>query len=606
MGKRPANPRAAEVKRVRVQLTEACKEKAVDRVLEIFHECEVSELVLPQSSLAQALSALASAGEACAEQPRVVQAALGCEAARAEHFGHAQRMFERARADSQDWGGQGESIYTLMVRLASRAGELDVAMQYLREMRQPPLSIRPKLRTFVPILEACASAGFAKQAEILYREDVLPACSATEASALWTSEEEDRLWQCIFGLRLRAWSAASDKMDDGERHSCLNAILEDISSICPQLRSDSGIVDALRDAFEVFKWRTACGVHISSDGLCPVTSEHLQSIRPCEADLSSLLSLIERLAIENASQRKLDEWARFKSWLSRCSLRWDTVIDGANIGHCNQNFDRGAFSHQQIDALVTQCTRSGSRKCAVVLRGHWLLPDTDLTLPQVKRKKRQLPQLGASTEPEKDPEPEPQLPVPVEGAEPARGFDEDFDFSFNAAELSEEKRLLVDIGRKWQEQGVLVVSPPSINDDWVALYIAVEMCLRGVPDVQFVSNDELRDHFWRMRQPLAFQTWREHHSTRYQIFSERPASGSDAAASDMSVQLFPPPLYSHRTQKSLDGKCWYFPVRLKEAAPEASSAEARDATHEAHKEPQLEWVVACDASKVSERQPTSD
>merc|ERR1719440_465086 len=145
------------------------------------------------------------------------------DTSRAEHFAHAQRMFERARADSHDCGGQGESIYTLMVRLASRAGELAVAMQYLREMRQPPLSIRPKLRTFVPILEACASAGLTAEAELLYREDVLAACGAAEACAAWASEDEDRLWQCIFALRLRAWSAASSKMEREDSRQCLNA-----------------------------------------------------------------------------------------------------------------------------------------------------------------------------------------------------------------------------------------------------------------------------------------------------------------------------------------------------------------------------------------------
>lgn len=47
------------------------------------------------------------------------------------------------------------------------------------------------------------------------------------------------------------------------------------------------------------------------------------------------------------------------------------------------------------------------------------------------------------------------------------------------------------------------------------------MWLKGNPDVQMVTNDEFRDHFWRMRQPHAFLKWRERHITRYHVLSDR-------------------------------------------------------------------------------------
>mmetsp|Transcript_34539 Transcript_34539/g.64486 ORF Transcript_34539/g.64486 Transcript_34539/m.64486 type:complete len:632 (+) Transcript_34539:111-2006(+) len=624
MGKRPANPRAAEVKRARAQLTEACKEKAVGRVLEIFHECESAQLSLPLGSLAQALSALSAAGDEVqavalhsvsgaddataagagaselgepAEEARAAGDVLG----RGERFAHARRLFDQARGSVQDWSGQGESIYTLLVRLAARAGELSAAMRYLREMREPPVSIRPKLRTFVPILEACASGGLCDEAEALYRDNLLSACGPSEATAVWSSEEEDRLWQYVFALRLRAWSAATLRGAPAalavQQRQCLDTILEDITAVCPQLRSDSGLGDALREAFSALNWHVA-QVCIGPDGRCPVTSMVLRSLKPCEAELQSLLNLIERLAIENASQRKLDEWVSFKAWLERSDHRWDTVIDGANVGHCNQNFENGAFSHSQIHALLARCASDERRRVALVIRKHWLRPDTDFALPTVKPKKRKAPQLGISEGDASD------GPLPVAMAEALAMATPDLELlelSDNSdgqkEELTEDQRRIEELVQEWRKQGVLVVSPPSINDDWVALYIAIAMSLRGVPDVQFVTNDELRDHFWRMRQPAAFQTWREGHTTHYQIFSERPAARGESAedvamAAQMSVQLFPPPLYSHRVQHDAEGKCWHFPVRPGEAAAEGDREESRDSPHKR----KLEWIVACDRS----------
>jgi len=128
------------------------------------------------------------------------------------------------------------------------------------------------------------------------------------------------------------------------------------------------------------------------------------------------------------------------------------------------------------------------------------------------------------------------------------------------------------------------------------MYIAVAMCLRGVSDVQLVTNDEFRDHFWRMRQPTAFRTWRERHLTRYHVLSERPEPGEGAEdefrpPQIQSAQLFPPPLYSCCVQRSLDGRCWHFPVRPKEVAPLGEEA-IRIATSNAPK--CSDWLVAWD------------
>mmetsp|Transcript_96894 Transcript_96894/g.269536 ORF Transcript_96894/g.269536 Transcript_96894/m.269536 type:complete len:646 (-) Transcript_96894:29-1966(-) len=635
MGKKAADPQRAEVKRLQVQLTEACKQKAMGRVLEVFKEWESAEVTLPPNCFAQALSVLAACdGEAD-----------NGDADRVERFGHAKRIFARALADIRDWRNVGESIYTLMVRLASRAGEPLTAMQYLGQMRQPPVAIRPKLRTFVPILEACASRGLSDEAEALYRDELFSTCRPSEDTAIWTTDDEDRLWQSVFALRLRALSRAlaAEAASPGEGRAeprCsedalrrVETILEDLRAVCPQLRSDSGLLEALREAFSTLGWR-AEQAQIGTDARCPVTSTLLQAMRCSEEDLRSLLCLVERLATEDASPKALDGWKDFKAWLGRVGHEWDTVIDGANVGHHNQNFAQGAFSHAQIGEVIEQCSRAGRRRVALVLRERWLQPELDFSVPTSKRKKRRLPQLGrqdteapgdlaASADGDAamedrgvrpaataagDPGAPPvaaaaacgssSLPG-VEAQEEPPGQQGGAELSEAAApdgEFSEAQRHVAGVAEEWRQRGLLVVSPPSIDDDWVAMYIAVAMCLRGVSDVQLVTNDEFRDHFWRMRQPLAFRTWRERHLTRYHVLSERPEP-SDRMEEEFrpirvqSAQLFPPPVYSYCVQRSPTGNCWHFPVRPNEpAAPREEAARVACGASQGT----VEWLVAWD------------
>mmetsp|Transcript_25009 Transcript_25009/g.77795 ORF Transcript_25009/g.77795 Transcript_25009/m.77795 type:complete len:628 (+) Transcript_25009:59-1942(+) len=587
MGKKASDPQRAEVKRLQVQLTEACKQKAVGRVLEVFKEWESAEVVLAPNCFAQALSVLAAC-EGGADNG---------EPGRTECFGHAKRIFARALTDVRDWRGVGESIYTLMVRLASRAGEPLLAMQYLEQMRRPPVSIRPKLRTFIPILEACAGRGLTDEAEALYRNEIFSTCRPAEDTAIWTTDDEDRLWQCVFALRLRALSHALGSREDGAAPRLagdgmrrLEAILDDLKAVCPQLRADTGLPEALQEAFGVLGWRLE-QAQIGEDARCPLTNTVLRAMHCSKEDFRGLLSLVERLAIEDASPKGLDSWRDFKAWLARTGHEWDTVIDGANVGHHNQNFAQGAFSHAQIGEVIEQCKQAGRRRVGLVLRERWLQPELDMSVPSSKRKKRRLPQLGrqeAAAEALLDPAAavvaaaasagEPAAAATPGGApaaseeEPRPHREGEPRSAAEAAEavpdeeMSEAQRQIVGLAEEWRRSGVLVVSPPSIDDDWVAMYLAVAMCLRGVSDVQLVTNDEFRDHFWRMRQPTAFRTWRERHLTRYHVLSERPEPG-DGMEDEyrppqiQSAQLFPPPLYSCCIQRSLDGRCWHFPVR---------------------------------------------
>ena len=80
-----------------------------------------------------------------------------------------------------------------------------------------------------------------------------------------------------------------------------------------------------------------------------------------------------------------------------------------------------------------------------------------------------------------------------------------------------------DIVNKWEKNGDLLVSPPRLNDDWVFMYVALTMCLRkqkkmeNESQIWLVSNDLMRDHFWRMKQEPDLILWREASLCKYHI-----------------------------------------------------------------------------------------
>jgi len=626
MGKKGLDARATEAKRLQTQLTEACKQKSVDRALELFGEWEASDIPITQNVFAQVLAPLA--GNETQQDGDTSR----------NYFQHAKRIFERAQTVVQDWSSTGESIYTLMVRLAARAGEPYAAVEYLNRMRQPPVSMRPKLRTFIPILEAYALTGASEEAERLYREDLFVTCGPSEATSFWNTALEDRLWQSVFALRLRAWTAdnkSSGALDLEERKRGLDGILEDLRAVCPQIRADGGVVEALKAAMDPLQWRTGCA-HVGPDGICPITRASLQVVTPTHEELKGLSGLIERLAVDDArdavhAKRVQEEWSEFKAWLEMAGREFDTVLDGANVGHHNQNFEHGAFSHEQIGEVIEQCLRSGRQKVAVVLRKWWLDPENSFTMRPVKRKKRKLAQLLPDTDkaeavqPVASPSPERSVDV----KDKTVGFCQEAQQARDHAELSDLQRRVVEYAEDWQRRGVLVISPPSIDDDWVSLYIAIVMCFRCASDVQLVSNDEFRDHFWRMRQPVAFRHWRERHVTQYHIQRDRREGSVEdmKETSIQSIQLFPPALYSSCVQRGASGRYWHFPIRpeIPEAdaeepaaaapsAPSATSSNGRntaagvpagtvrmEATHRIPAARRLEWLVAWDPSCVPNR-----
>ena len=299
----------------------------------------------------------------------------------------------------------------------------------------------------------------------------------------------------------------------------ITIILERLFRYHEFLHSDA-VLTALHELLEVKGVTCAQNQEIETDkecaqcGVCPVTGMRLQLLDLSDEEIEEMLALTRSLAKEATALREG----------SGCDFDFDKVIqeampsgriptvilDAANIAHTNQNFDGGYFRFDQIDDILNNFE---SKDRLVVIHEKWLNPDRDLALHYVKpdgevtrKKKRKtaLPQLGQTL---------------VEGR--AVKFVENTVY----AEESETKRYIkhpvpVEIIEKWKANQQLLVVPHGQNDDWFWMHICLQSMKQrrdSANEVVLISNDQMRDHFWRMKNPRFFEKFRTNHVCNFSI-----------------------------------------------------------------------------------------
>uniref|UniRef100_A0A7S2SKI7 Uncharacterized protein n=1 Tax=Rhizochromulina marina TaxID=1034831 RepID=A0A7S2SKI7_9STRA len=117
----------------------------------------------------------------------------------------------------------------------------------------------------------------------------------------------------------------------------------------------------------------------------------------------------------------------------------------------------------------------------------------------------------------------------------------------------------VDLTKRWKSEKTLFTTPVGSNDDWFWLYAAV-----WLENVQVVTNDEMRDHHFRMLSHRSFQRWKERHQIHYEF------GGFDSSLRGRRVITHVPPTYSIRMQASTDPTsgevtAWHVPSLLDES-----------------------------------------
>ncbi|ETN03723.1 hypothetical protein, variant 4 [Phytophthora nicotianae INRA-310] len=217
---------------------------------------------------------------------------------------------QRKKSDS------GEPIYSAMIKLCSKAQDFDACETIIAEMEAA--KVEPKLRTFGPLLQAHSDAGNLDKCiwvhekllsyELELTEDdyvaLLRACVKTGNSERFYAFLEsfiDEIWQ----PNLSTWDVLNDWFN-----------------------SEAAQVDGR-------KWRITEGT-VSKEGVCSVTGDQLQSVELSAEVTTELLAKIEKLV--RTDEKRMAQWDEFKQWLEEFGP-FDVVIDAANVGYCNQNFD---------------------------------------------------------------------------------------------------------------------------------------------------------------------------------------------------------------------------------------------------------------------------
>ncbi|EER08607.1 multidrug resistance pump, putative [Perkinsus marinus ATCC 50983] len=421
-----------------------------------------------------------------------------------------------------------ENILTGMVKLAVAAGEIDLALQYHEECLS---NFQPRLRSYAPLLQLYSSPQ--------YRD--------FDAAMKLVADLEGRgftLGEAELSYLLRC--CPPGKTFDFLADKVANTI---------DVVTDSRLTEAIKTMGQRDPDVEVLPTDISVEGRCSATDIKLRSIDITDEELHELSDLTQRLATQNLSEDQQQKFLDLKQYLDSQSTPATIIVDAANIGHMNQNYADGFFQHSQIDDVVEHFLKEG-KKVLVILHSKWLEQGLDLTVgtgPLAKKRrkiaskhKQKLARLDGTFAPELDPE---LTPSPVSANEntpenieesmsckPQSSHTSDED---DVEELSEEKRakydeLIKKYDDKWTKQNDdngslfdLYRVPPRANDDWFWMYAAIR-CEeqaralaknenRTADKVFVISNDLMRDHFWRMMVPQSFLRWRERHVCRVRI-----------------------------------------------------------------------------------------
>ncbi|CAH0487404.1 unnamed protein product [Peronospora farinosa] len=237
----------------------------------------------------------------------------------------------------------GEPIYSAMIKLCSTAKDFKACDALVAELEEA--KVLPKLRMFSPLLQAYSAAGNLEKCIWVYEKLLL-------------HELEPMEDDYVALLRVCVKTGNSERF-----YAFLNRFIDEIWQ--PSLST----WDVLKDWFSSEaaqvngrKWKISEGA-VSKEGVCSVTNNQLQSLELSTELQEALLAKIEKL-VRTDDKRKL-QWDEFKQWLEKYGP-FDVIIDAANVGYCNQNFDGGGFNYGQIKHMVQHYETKG-KKVLIVL-----------------------------------------------------------------------------------------------------------------------------------------------------------------------------------------------------------------------------------------------
>eukprot|EP00927_Polykrikos_kofoidii_P075320 TRINITY_DN7145_c0_g1_i4.p1 TRINITY_DN7145_c0_g1~~TRINITY_DN7145_c0_g1_i4.p1 ORF type:complete len:559 (+),score=102.26 TRINITY_DN7145_c0_g1_i4:34-1677(+) len=480
----------------------------------------------------------------------------------------AERMLALAAAGNG--GKPPETCVTSVVRICCVVGGVQRALELVAQATAA--GMKPKLRTWSPILSQAAAARDSRTCDRIWQE--------FSQVGLEPQDQE-------FAAMLRSLQGLPDR-----QLSVLERLLEELPAPSdPPLLEEIGRVFGVEGAVGVREadppyasGREECGQRwrvgwssVSADGRCTLTGRTLRALDVSDEDVAALADCSALLAESAGCKRS---FRSFRKWLQE-QAPYDVIIDGANVGFSNQNHEGGFFQYNQIDAVVRHLRQTG-RRTLLVLHTRWLRLDAVLTIS--KKKRRRLDQISTKDSPTRH---------NVEYTEDPQD-DDASGYSYPHDPVTEDELEALPgtplhYIRTWKEWGILLRTPVQECDDWYWLYAALDSAQRGMKHVQVVSNDYMRDHHWRMLRQRTFTQWQRRHMTRVCFSTEADGDGSPEEA--CAAVLAPPPPFSLRAQVAPDGLSWHFPVPAIASIGEQRSS-GRQVAHKELEAADHHWLVA--------------
>ncbi|KAJ0398219.1 hypothetical protein P43SY_006351 [Pythium insidiosum] len=356
-----------------------------------------------------------------------------------------------------------ESVYSALIKISAKAKDYGRCAELLEKMTSE--CVEPRLRTFSPLLVSYCSDG-------------------NLAKGLWVRE---RVHHHSIELTEPEYVALFDACISAESSSEFYRLLEEYIDVIPQptiaawevfkrwfarLEYIDVIPQPTIAAWEVFKrWFASNGARVDGrgwtctvgtvdeKGVSSVSGDQLVSMELPEAEETALLEKI--VGLVRTDEKRIEQWAEFTEWLTTKGP-FDIIIDAANVGYFNRNFDGGGFSYRQIQLMLEHYESQG-KKVLVVLHKRRTYDDQ------------------------------------------RRTYDDQVPEDFRPVLAS------------WKERNIMYNCRSGNNDDWYWLYAAVKLGGRTL----VVTNDEMRDHHFQMIHNRSFGRWKERHQVHYTIHNER-------------------------------------------------------------------------------------
>ena len=483
------------------------------------------ELRTPASMLADSASAAAPGGG-----PTFVREPGSSSLSAPQLLETAQGIMQRA-LDAADTGEAAvkETSFSSIIRTACGCAQPHVALTYVSEMRKRRTTC--KARSFLPILTAFAEVGDAAGARCTLQ-------AMQDADVPLTEQAYRSVFQAVAarlnagdaGVRTAVVTQVGPCKDDTSAgwKDYVQQLLMQMTHDIYQL--EAGTADAIQAVFSAgpagaapsnasAPWQTAEGT-VSAEGLFSANGHRMRSVDLTTQELAELAQQARELAC--TSDRRTAQFEAFDAFLNKAGPI-DILIDGANLGFFNQNFAGGAFSHAQIDAAVRHFSAQGLR-VAVVLHSKWLSAGT---APQPFKRSRDGSQKRRRDGSTVDTSEAGVSAGAVDGSAQAAGA------SPEETHALAQQGVLDTYRERWTRMGLLYEVQRGNNDDWYWLYAAVTVRASDGTQrsVRVVSNDQMRDHHFKMLAPENFLKWRERHQITYHIMSFQKRS-ADALPDD--------------------------------------------------------------------------